>query len=61
MILNLEQYINDNINLKKDDIYYNEAFCNMTFDYVGICDGLTKKDIEFLNNNGYSKLDFMED
>lgn len=56
---NLEAYIRKNINRKESDIYYNESFCNLVFDYLGSKGEFTDKDIKFLINNGYSEADFI--
>lgn len=55
----LETYIRKNINMKKSNIYYNETFCNLVFDYLGSKGDFTQKDIDFLISNGYSETDFI--
>lgn len=62
--MTLEKYINDNINMSKNDIYYNESFCNITLDYIGSYVGgiedLKQIDIDYLKNNGYEPNDFIQ-
>lgn len=54
--MNLRRYINGNISDSPQ--FYNESFCNLVFDYIGITGGLTNEDIEFLKENDYTAEDF---
>lgn len=54
----MDEYINNNINMGKDDDFYNESFCNLVLDYLGSKGEFSKEDEIFLNENGYDVEDF---
>ena len=58
--MNLRVYMQYNNKLDKDNIYYNETFCNVVLDYLGSCEP-TKEDCMFLNENDYSIEDFLQE
>lgn len=58
-MINLENYINDNVGMKEDDTYYNESFCNLVFEYVGMMGTFSEEDKNYLVSKGYTELDFV--
>lgn len=62
MLKGLKQYIEDNIGYDKDHQFYNESFCNLTFDYLGMTGyEITTQDKEYLEENGYTVENFDDD
>jgi hypothetical protein len=54
--MNLRDYVNSKISDSAQ--FYNESFCSLVFDYIGITGGLTNEDITFLKENDYTAEDF---
>lgn len=54
----LREYIKNNIDMDESDIYYNESFCNIVFDYLGSKGEFSSEDILYLKENNYSPEDF---
>lgn len=58
----LRSFIEENIDYEKEHIFYNESFCNLTFDYLGSMGyEITKEDEKYLKECGYSVGDFEDD
>lgn len=57
--MNLRNYMRENNTTSKDNIFYNETFCNIVYDYLSSCD-FTEEDREYLKENEYSEEDFLE-
>lgn len=49
----MAEYINNNINMEKDDDFYNESFCNLVLDYLGSKGEFSKDDVEDFDNEDY--------
>lgn len=58
----LQKFIEENIDYKKDHIFYSESFGNLVFDYLGSTGyEITKQDEKYLVESGYSVGDFEDD
>ena len=58
----LEDYINNNIELKQGEKFFNESFCNLVFDYLSMKGyEITKTDKKYLEKNGYIIEDFEDE
>jgi len=55
----LKTYIENHNEYKKDNPYYDEAFCNLTLSYLRHKGEFTSEDIQYLHNNFYTESDFI--
>ncbi|ENY8911933.1 TPA: hypothetical protein KRE72_002944 [Clostridioides difficile] len=61
-MISLREYIDNEIGkMDKDDIYYNESFCNIVDDYLSSVIIIKDDDIIFLKENEYSLEDFLDE
>lgn len=59
-MINLRDYLTKNIDRYKNDAFYNESFCHIIDDYLGMMGEFSDDDISFLKENDYLPEDFID-